>query len=234
METVFVARLFAYAILPLLLATIHLLLDPHARTPARRIELFVIYLLSVSVGAAGLGGAFGHWFLADLVATSIGWPTGSPFQAEMGFANLALGVLGIMAAGQRGGFRLATVVAVSIIGAGATLVHLQDIAMHGNLAPGNTIQNISNLLDPVLLIALLWRASQLNDADSDSPAFQQWRERQLPIAGCAAAGIGIGFGIGFALDSTSAWTLAGALIGAGIGKMFSLTMPSSRILVTRE
>ena len=28
------------------------------------------------------------------VAESIGWPSGNPFQAEVGFANLAIGIVG--------------------------------------------------------------------------------------------------------------------------------------------
>ena len=84
MSELFMVRIFAYSILPLLLATIHILLDRQSQIPARRIELFIIYLLAIRVGANGIGGAFGHIFLSDLVANGIGWPTGSPFQLEMG------------------------------------------------------------------------------------------------------------------------------------------------------
>ena len=86
-------------------------------------------------------------FLADDVAESIGWSTGSPFQQEMAFADLVLGVLGFGALRQRDGFRVATVLATAILGIGATVVHVLDIATTGNLAPGNTIQNIGNVLD---------------------------------------------------------------------------------------
>ena len=107
-------------------------------------------------GAAGIAGAMGHLFAADLVAQSIGWPAGSPFQLEMGFANLAVGVLAAMAVGRRDGFRDATVIGGTILGVGAFLVHMIDIVQHGNLAPGNTLINITNLGRPALLIYLLW------------------------------------------------------------------------------
>ena len=116
MHELFFVRLFAYSIIPLLLACAHLLLDRRARTPARRIEIFTVYLLAISVGASGLGGAFGHLFLSDLIAEGVGWPVGSPFQLEMGFADLALGILGIMAISRRDGFRTATIVAVTVLG----------------------------------------------------------------------------------------------------------------------
>jgi hypothetical protein len=89
------------------------------------------------------------------VAESIGWPTGNPFQLEVGFANLAVGILGIVAMGRRDGFREATVIAVAVFGVGATIVHARDIIETGNLAPGNTLQNVGNLLKPALLIGFL-------------------------------------------------------------------------------
>lgn len=221
MNQIFLARVFAYTILPLLLAAGHMLLDRQARTPARRIELLILYLLAISVGASGLGGAFGHLFLSDLVAEGVGWPAGSPFQLEMGFANLALGLLGIAAISRRGGFRTATILATAVIGFGATIVHLLDIVAAGNLAPGNTIQNVSNLVDPVLLIGLTWLAARRNDAAVTGASFLRWQARQQPILGLAAAGIGIGFGVGYASGALFLWTLAGAAVGVGCGILIS-------------
>jgi hypothetical protein len=217
MDELFLMRIFAYSILPLLLAAGHILLDRQARTPARRIELIIIYLLAISVGVNGLSGAFGHIFLSDLVAEGVGWPTGSPFQLEMGFANLLVGVLGLMAISRRDGFRTAAILATTILGLGATTVHLWDIAAAGNLAPGNTIQNVGNLLDPVLLIGLTWLASRAADPDAESPAFLHWQMRRQPIVGMAAVGVGTAFGIGFAAGGLLLWTLIGALVGVGIG-----------------
>ncbi|MCP4428945.1 MAG: hypothetical protein GY803_31050 [Chloroflexi bacterium] len=224
MDELFLVRIFAYSLLPLLLAVGHLLLDRQARTKARRIELFIIYLLAISVGANGLGGAFGHLFLSDLVAEGVGWPTGSPFQLEMGFANLLIGVLGLMAIGRRDGFRTAAILATTILGLGATAVHLMDIAATGNLSPGNTIQNLGNLLDPILLIGLTWLASRTSDPDAESPAFLHWQMRQQPITGLAAAGVGTGFGIGFAVGGLLLWTLVGTLVSIGIGIAISKRM----------
>jgi hypothetical protein len=217
MNELFWVRIFGYSLLPLLLTAVHLLLDRQANTLTRRIEITLMYLLAISVGANGIGGAFGHLFLSDLVSEAIGWPTGSPFQLEMGFANLTIGLLGLVAIGRRDGFRTAAIMATTIIGVGATLVHLQDIAAHGNLSPGNTIQNISNLLDPILLIGLSWWAARLADPEAVSPAFHRWHAQQQPIMGLAAAGVGIGFGVGFATGALFWGTLLGAVAGVGIG-----------------
>ncbi len=221
MNELFFVRMFAYSFLPLLLATGHILLDRQSRTPARRIEIFIIYVLAISVGANGLSGAFGHIFLSDLIAEGVGWPTGSPFQLEMAFANLLIGVLGLMAISRRDGFRTAAILATTIIGLGATAVHLWDIAAAGNLAPGNTIQNVSNLLDPILLIGLTWLAVRISDPDAECPSFLRWQLRQQPIAGMAAAGVGTGFGIGYAAGGLLLWTILGTLVGVSFGILIS-------------
>ena len=217
MDELFLVRIFGYSLLPLMLAGAHILLDRQANTTTRRIELALMYLLAISVGANGIGGAFGHLFLSDLVAEGIGWPAGSPFQLEMGYANLAVGILGIMAISRRDGFRTAAILATTIIGVGATVVHLQDIAAHGNLAPGNTLQNISNLLDPILLIGLSWWAARLAEPDALSVTFRRWQGQQQPVMGLAAAGIGMGFGVGFAVGTLFWGTFLGALLGLAVG-----------------
>jgi hypothetical protein len=81
----------------------------------------------------------------------------------------ALGILGIVAMGRRGGFREATVIAVTLLGVGVTVVHVMDVIESGNLASGNTIQNVSNLLRPGLLIAFL-AASRRAERSPDSEA----------------------------------------------------------------
>src|SRR3954466_5025926 len=148
-------RVFIYGVLPLIIAVGHLALDKSVRSRERKLEIFLLYLFGGGVAGNGIGGSFGHLFISDSVAESIGWPTGNPFQLEVGFANLALGILGFLAMGRRDGFREATVIAVTVFGVGATIVHLMDIVRTGNLAPGNTLPNVSNLLKPALLIGFL-------------------------------------------------------------------------------
>jgi membrane protease YdiL (CAAX protease family) len=111
-------RIFIYSILPLLIAVVHLSLDKSSQSRERKLEIFLLYLFGVGVAGSGIGGFFGHYFISDSVAESIGWPTGNPFQLEVGFANLAVGILGIVAMGRRDGFREATVIAVTVFGVG--------------------------------------------------------------------------------------------------------------------
>ena len=134
----------------------------------------------------------------------------------MGFANLALGVLGLIAAARRDGFREATVIAVTIVGVGATLVHAIDILQEGNLAPGNSIQNVANLLKPALLIPMLIVSRRSEDAGAMGPSFDRWRMTIVGTAGIVTAVVGTGFGIGSSLELALPSTLVAAVLAAGI------------------
>src|SRR4029453_8286524 len=175
-------RIFIYSILPLIIAVVHLSLEKSSQSRDRKIETFLLYLFGIGVAGSGVCGFFGHYFISDSVAESIGWPTGNPFQLEVGFANLAVGILGIVAMGRRDGFREATVIAVTVFGIGATIVHARDIIETGNLAPGNTLQNVGNLLKPALLIGFLVasrRAERSPDSEVHTSAFEAWREPRI-------------------------------------------------------
>src|SRR5215207_9226334 len=184
--SVFALRLFVYSVLPVVLASIHIALDKSCRSRQRNLEIFLLYLFGVGVAAGGIGGFFGHFFISDVVAESIGWPKGNPFQLEVAFANLALGILGFLAMGRRDGFREATVIAVTVFGLGATLVHAIDIFETGNLALGNTLQNVSNLLRPALLIGFLValrRAERSPGSETTKPTFEAWRTPRVRAVG---------------------------------------------------
>jgi 4-amino-4-deoxy-L-arabinose transferase-like glycosyltransferase len=215
-------RVFTFSILPVLIAVGHLGLDRSSRPRERRLEIFLLYLFGVGVAGSGIGGFFGHLFLSDTVAEPIGWPTGNPFQLEVGVANLAVGILGIVAMGRRDGFREATVIAATILGVGTTVVHAMDVVESGNLAPGNTIQNISNLLRPALLIAFLAasrRAERSPDSEAQTAGFDRWRGPRIRAAGMMTGSVAAGFGGGFAIDLPAIGTLAGTLVGAGLAAL---------------
>jgi len=211
-----VIRVFIYSILPVLVAGAQIGLDKSTNTRERRLEVFLIYLFALGVAGSGIAGFISHFFIADAVAELIGWPAGNPFQLEVAFANLMLGVLGLIAAGRRDGFREATVIAVTVFGVGATIVHLMDIFETGNLAPGNTVQNFANLIRPALLIFFLVasrRAEYSPDSEVRMTEFEIWRQPRLQAAGWMTACAAGGFGIGFALDQPLYPTLFGIVVG---------------------
>jgi hypothetical protein len=120
------------------------------------IGVFLLSFLVISVGIASLIGFVGHVFLAHRIAVEIGWATGSPFQQEVAFANLAIGFLGITCIWLRGNYWIATVIAAMIFLWGAAYGHIMDIIVHSNYASGNAGGALYNdILVPLITIVLL-------------------------------------------------------------------------------
>lgn len=112
----------------------------------------------VSLLAAGVAGLYTfvcHVFAPAQTAEHIGWPT-SPFQYEVGMADLTMGVLGVLAFRGSFGFRLATTIAAVCWLGGDAVGHVRQIVTAGNYAPGNAGPWLwSDILVPLLLVATL-------------------------------------------------------------------------------
>ena len=211
---VFVTRTFLFTVLPVTLGAGVTLFDASARGRLRQAEAMLIPLFIVGVAGSGFGGFIAHVFISDEIAESIGWEAGSPFQLEVGFANLAIGLLGAIAAERRDGFREATVIAASVFAVGATFVHVQDILESGNLAPGNTIQNVPNLVRPALLIFFLRRSRRAGLPPGDGRAFDAWRAPILRASVVCVVIVATAFAIGFAIDQSALLAAVGTLVAA--------------------
>ena len=126
---------FAAAVLG---AGIHLWKERSSGLQALRVvEICLLYLLCVKWGFGAALTSIPHIVMPDEIARYIGWEPGSPFQLEVGFASLGISIVGILSIWFRGWFWLAPIVSRSVFLLGATYVHVQDIAAHGNLSPGN-------------------------------------------------------------------------------------------------
>jgi hypothetical protein len=97
-----------------------------------------------------------HFFFSDMVASSIGWPPGSPFQKEVAGANLAVGLLGFLGFWRRD-FWLPYVIAKSAFLWIAGITHVLDLVQNQNFAPGNAGPTLyMDFLWPVIYVLLLW------------------------------------------------------------------------------
>ena len=113
------------------------------------------YLFIFPLGVQGLWAFLGHVFLPEASAAAIGWAP-SPFQFEVGVANLGIALASFYAAFGNYGARAAAAVAASCFLAGAGVGHLIDIAQGDNLTPGNAGPILfTDFLTPIAVLALL-------------------------------------------------------------------------------
>ena len=123
------------------------------------IDRLLRYLFLFPLGLQGLWAFIGHVFFAEQAAASIGWAN-TPFQYEVGVANLGLGLASLYAAFRGFEARLAVAIAAACFLIGAGLVHIRDIVTQGNLAPGNAGPiMITDFLTPIAILVLLVLAS---------------------------------------------------------------------------
>lgn len=227
-----ILRSLLFTILPLLLAGGIILIDRSSRTKERKLESLLIFMFGLGMAGTGIMGFFSHFFLADTVAELIGWEKGSPFQLEIAFANLSMGILGIVAVNRRDGFREAAVIAATVFSVGATIVHTMDIIATGNLAPGNTIQNFSNLVRPALLIWFLILSRRYEKApgtEAGTPAFDNWRMALDQSAAPVTILICTAFGIGFAIDTPYLVTLLGVVVATAVLVLILARSPEHKL-----
>lgn len=139
----------------LLLALINLIYRKKPMTYYSILEVVLLWQLVCGIGLFGIIGASGHILNADAIAKSIGWPTGNPFQTEVGLANLAFGILGLLCYFKRDGFWLATIIGELVFLVGAGILHIYQMYMYGNLAPNNAgVILYFDIIYPVVILFL--------------------------------------------------------------------------------
>ena len=143
--------------------------SPQRRTGVRLVELALLWLLVVG-GVWALLAALGHLGPnSDEIADGIGYAP-SMFQWEVGWADAAIGVLGIGCLWMRDQWMTAAVVTLSICYLGDAIGHIMQYTAHDNTATNNVGAIPSDILGPVLAIGLLiaLRAMQRRGASAVS------------------------------------------------------------------
>jgi uncharacterized protein DUF6790 len=93
----FVGNYFVtFFIIGLIAAAISLLNKPKPLRIGEVSEAFLSYYLLFAIGINNLINFVFHVFFGDVAAKFIGWEN-SPFQAEVGFASLGVGIAGVLA-----------------------------------------------------------------------------------------------------------------------------------------
>jgi hypothetical protein len=131
------------------------------RTAADVSGIFLNTYLLYGIGIGQILNFAMHSFFGDYAAKTIGWAQ-SPFQLELAFASLGLGIAAIIVHGKRADLpgKLAIVLAVSIFGYGAAGGHIyQMIAQHDYAANNTGLLLIMDLIMSTLgIVFVIWHA----------------------------------------------------------------------------
>src|SRR5258708_16808353 len=92
----------------------------------------------------------------NIAAKFIGWEN-SPFQAEVGFASLGVGIAGVLAYKASLPFRVATFIPSSAFSWGAAGGHIYQMIAAHNFSPGNVgLVLATDILMPIIGFVFLW------------------------------------------------------------------------------
>jgi uncharacterized membrane protein len=126
-----------FAVLAVLAASIHLAVSPKRRGDSHTIVVtYLLYLLFIYVGLMGLFTAYYHVFRPIQASASIGWAP-SPYEYEVGMADLTVGVLGVLCLAFRDNFWLATTIANAVWFIGDAIGHIRQMMLFNNHAEYN-------------------------------------------------------------------------------------------------
>jgi hypothetical protein len=141
-----------FAVLALVAASIHLGVSSSRRSS--KASTYLVYLLVIYVGMMGLLTAYAHVFRPVQTSASIGWST-SPYEYEVGMADLTVGVLGIFCLWLRGNFWLATAIANPVWLLGDAVGHIRQMVLNSNHAANNSgIFLITEITMPFVILVL--------------------------------------------------------------------------------
>ena len=124
---------------------------------SRWAEASLLWIAFWVMGVAGLYGFIAHLLFAPFIAEQIGWPN-SPFQFEVAYANLTMGILGFSCFFYRKrDYLLAAMVAFSSWYFADGVGHVVSLVVDNNQAPSNAGSVLyTDLLTPVVVVVLLW------------------------------------------------------------------------------
>ncbi len=144
-----------FVLLSLIGASLNLALSCRRRSSSVLVaETFLLHLFVFYVGLMGVLTFVFHVFFSATASASIGWAP-SPFEYEVGIADLTVGVLGFLCIWFRANFWLATAIANLVWLEGDAVGHIRQMVEHGNHAANNSgLFLCLEIVMPVVVLAL--------------------------------------------------------------------------------
>ena len=120
-------------------------------------EASLLWIAFWVLGVAGVYGFIVHIAFGPFIAEQIGWPN-SPFQNEVAYANLTIGILGLTSFWyRRRDYLLAAMVAFGSWFFADGVGHVVSLLVDNNTAPSNAGSVLyTDVLIPLLVLLLLW------------------------------------------------------------------------------
>jgi hypothetical protein len=113
------------------------------------------YILFFAVGISGIWGFVMHTFFQSTSAGYIGWQP-SPFEYEVAFANLGMGLAGLYSVRKGYEYFLACTLFAGAFLWGAAVNHIVEIVTRSNFSPGNAgLILYADIAIPLFLFLLL-------------------------------------------------------------------------------
>lgn len=127
----------------------------HPRTINTTVDAYFSNYLLWAIGISNLINFIFHVFFGNMAAQFIGWAQ-SPFQAEVGFASLGVGIAGVLAYKASLPFRFATLIPPVCFSLGAAGGHIYQMIAENNFSPGNVgLVLPGDIIIPVVGLILL-------------------------------------------------------------------------------
>lgn len=142
-------------LLPFLIAGVHVSTSRERMSRKRIVELVMLYFLVINFGIQGVVMGLTQMFMGEEVALYLNWQW-SPFLTELGMANLAFGILGLLCYWIRQlYFWLAVGIGYSLFFFLAFWGHLHQILVEANFSWGNIGPVLyTDILSGVVVLAL--------------------------------------------------------------------------------
>ncbi len=146
----------SFLILGLVLSAAAIVRSTRPLTAPVVVEKLFFWFIFFSIGVAYVYSGIFHTAAHEMAAKLIGWPD-SPFQIELGFASIGLGLVGLIAPWKSFHMRLAAVVPIAFFLWGAAGVHIHSMVAERNFEPGNAgVIFWTDVVVPIIAWIFLW------------------------------------------------------------------------------
>ncbi len=148
-----------FFVVGVIVASVHVRRARSRGVPIASADIYWREIIFYAVGLSFVWYGFSHAFFQAMSTRYIGWQP-SPFEFELGFAEIGIGVVALLSRARSYDMRLAVTITFGIFSLGAAAQHIYFIACCGNLNPGNAgvILWFSDIILPLILFWLAWRA----------------------------------------------------------------------------